>query len=157
MRQKEPFLSFYVKFSQRVQVKNTLRTLDMFSIWWIILSFIWILHNLRFSHRLFIGRQWTNWQHRETSTTCSYKTQPLESLSCLTNHWVHLAVKLACHPYPYPLTLLHLITHTVTLHVGIMEVVLDQKLLKDDSRGLGHGVTDNRVTLSSYRLQHRWP
>ena len=60
-------------------------------------------------------------------------------------------------PLSLPLLLLHVTTYTVTLHVGIMEVVLDRKLLKDDSRGLGHGVTDNKVTLSSFRLlvEHR--
>ena len=40
---------------------------------------------------------------------------------------------------------------------GVMEVVLDRKLSKDDSRGLGHGISDNKVTLSSFRLlvEHR--
>jgi len=43
------------------------------------------------------------------------------------------------------------------LCAGVMEVVLDRRLSKDDARGLGHGVTDNKVTLSNFRLlvEHR--
>ena len=42
-------------------------------------------------------------------------------------------------------------------HIGVMEVVLDRRLSMDDRRGLGHGVTDNKVTLSNFRLlvEHR--
>ncbi|XP_065885120.1 alpha-mannosidase 2-like isoform X1 [Dysidea avara] len=40
---------------------------------------------------------------------------------------------------------------------GVFEVVLDHRLSMDDNRGLGHGVMDNKVTLSSFRLlvEHR--
>lgn len=41
--------------------------------------------------------------------------------------------------------------------VGVMEVVLDRKLSRDDNRGLQQGLMDNKVTLSSFRLlvEHR--
>uniref|UniRef100_A0A672ID83 Alpha-mannosidase n=1 Tax=Salarias fasciatus TaxID=181472 RepID=A0A672ID83_SALFA len=38
------------------------------------------------------------------------------------------------------------------LRPGQLEVVLDRRLLQDDNRGLGQGVTDNKVTASLYRL-----
>jgi len=40
---------------------------------------------------------------------------------------------------------------------GVFEVVLDRRLSMDDNRGLGHGVMDNKVTQSSFRLlvEHR--
>ena len=40
---------------------------------------------------------------------------------------------------------------------GVMEVILDRRLSRDDRRGLGHGVMDNKVTLSNFRLlvEHR--
>ena len=58
-----------------------------------------------------------------------------------------------CHHYPYPL----MMTHVITYFAGVMEVVLDRRLSKDDARGLGHGVMDNKVTLSNFRLlvEHR--
>ena len=33
-----------------------------------------------------------------------------------------------------------------------MDVFLDRRLLRDDNRGLGHGVTDNREILSTFKL-----
>ena len=66
------------------------------------------------------------------------------------------AVKQVCHHHPY---LRNGATHDDILccNAGVMEVVLDRKLSKDDNRGLGHGVSDNKVTLSSFRLlvEHR--
>jgi len=33
-----------------------------------------------------------------------------------------------------------------------MDVFLDRRLMRDDNRGLGQGVTDNRELISSYKL-----
>lgn len=38
------------------------------------------------------------------------------------------------------------------LRPGQLEVVLDRRLQQDDNRGLGQGVTDNKITASLYRL-----
>lgn len=52
-----------------------------------------------------------------------------------------------------------LILHTkqshgvASLHQGSLEVMLDRKVLSDDSRGLGEGVFDNRLTISNFILQ----
>lgn len=35
---------------------------------------------------------------------------------------------------------------------GELEVVLDRRLMQDDDRGLGQGVTDNKLTASLYHL-----
>lgn len=35
---------------------------------------------------------------------------------------------------------------------GELEVVLDRRLQQDDNRGLGQGVTDNKLTASLYHL-----
>ena len=35
---------------------------------------------------------------------------------------------------------------------GELEMVLDRKLQQDDNRGLGQGVTDNKLTASVYHL-----
>lgn len=35
---------------------------------------------------------------------------------------------------------------------GVVDVFLDRRLLNDDNRGLGHGVTDNRPILSHFKL-----
>lgn len=35
---------------------------------------------------------------------------------------------------------------------GELEVVLDRRLMQDDDRGLGQGVTDNKLTPSLYHL-----
>ena len=50
----------------------------------------------------------------------------------------------------------HIMTYSVTF-AGVVEVILDRRLSRDDRRGLGHGVSDNKVTLSSFRLlvEHR--
>ncbi len=37
-------------------------------------------------------------------------------------------------------------------NVGELEVVLDRRLQQDDNRGLGQGVTDNKLTTSLYHL-----
>ncbi|XP_037548390.1 alpha-mannosidase 2 [Nematolebias whitei] len=39
-----------------------------------------------------------------------------------------------------------------SLHSGELEVVLDRRLQQDDNRGLGQGVTDNKLTASLYHL-----
>ncbi|XP_024154787.1 alpha-mannosidase 2 isoform X3 [Oryzias melastigma] len=39
-----------------------------------------------------------------------------------------------------------------SLHSGELEVVLDRRLQQDDNRGLGQGVTDNKLTGSLYHL-----
>ena len=65
-------------------------------------------------------------------------------------------MKQVCHHCPYPPDgARHDDIQCYT--AGVMEVVLDRKLSKDDNRGLGHGVSDNKVTLSSFRLlvEHR--
>ena len=36
--------------------------------------------------------------------------------------------------------------------LGAMEVFLDRRLLRDDNRGLGQGVTDNREIISHFKL-----
>ena len=36
--------------------------------------------------------------------------------------------------------------------LGYMEVVLDRRLMQDDSRGLGEGVKDNKITASNFLL-----
>lgn len=41
---------------------------------------------------------------------------------------------------------------TLSLFVGELEVVLDRRLKQDDNRGLGQGVTDNKLTASLYHL-----
>ncbi|XP_049907621.1 alpha-mannosidase 2 isoform X3 [Epinephelus moara] len=41
---------------------------------------------------------------------------------------------------------------TVQRHAGELEVVLDRRLQQDDNRGLGQGVTDNKLTASLYNL-----
>ena len=38
------------------------------------------------------------------------------------------------------------------LETGFLEVVLDRRLMQDDNRGLGQGVTDNHVTPSNFKL-----
>ena len=35
---------------------------------------------------------------------------------------------------------------------GVIDVFLDRRLTLDDGRGLGEGVTDNRETLSTFKL-----
>lgn len=40
-----------------------------------------------------------------------------------------------------------------SLHQGSVEIMLDRKVLSDDSRGLGEGVFDNRPTISNFILQ----
>lgn len=39
-----------------------------------------------------------------------------------------------------------------SLHPGELELVLDRRLQQDDNRGLGQGVTDNKLTASLYHL-----
>ncbi|XP_065841742.1 alpha-mannosidase 2-like isoform X2 [Oscarella lobularis] len=39
-----------------------------------------------------------------------------------------------------------------SLETGYMEVVLDRRLMQDDSRGLGEGVKDNKITASNFLL-----
>jgi alpha-mannosidase II len=39
-----------------------------------------------------------------------------------------------------------------SLETGFLEVVLDRRLMQDDNRGLGQGVTDNKVTPSNFKL-----
>ena len=55
-----------------------------------------------------------------------------------------------CHPTPFS-------CDKRSDMIGVLEVVLDRRLSMDDNRGLGHGVMDNKVTLSSFRLlvEHR--
>ncbi len=36
--------------------------------------------------------------------------------------------------------------------LGVVDVFLDRRLLRDDNRGLGQGVTDNRELISSFKL-----
>ena len=51
------------------------------------------------------------------------------------------------------LVLLHLhLWRNFQLDPGQLEVVLDRRLMQDDNRGLGTGVTDNKVTPSNFRL-----
>ena len=64
---------------------------------------------------------------------------------------MYLAKKQVCYCHPTPLS------HNKHDVIGVFEVVLDRRLSMDDNRGLGHGVMDNKVTLSSFRLlvEHR--
>lgn len=38
------------------------------------------------------------------------------------------------------------------MNIGVMDVFLDRRLTRDDNRGVGQGVTDNREIFSSFKL-----
>ncbi|RWS22290.1 alpha-mannosidase 2-like protein, partial [Leptotrombidium deliense] len=41
---------------------------------------------------------------------------------------------------------------TTMRHVGVVDVFLDRRLVQDDGRGLGQGVTDNKYTKESFKI-----
>lgn len=65
---------------------------------------------------------------------------PLPSLTYIEDNWTRLNV-LSAQPLG-----------VTSRHKGQLDVFLDRRLMQDDQRGVGQGITDNRRTRESFRI-----